>query len=62
MKLQATTWQTVGPFFSIGLERLYTYDLAGEGARGERVRVEGRVLDGNGEPIPDCVIEVWHAN
>jgi len=58
----ATTWQTVGPFFSIGLERLYCADIAGEGVAGERIRVVGRLLDGDGNPIPDAVIEVWQAN
>ena len=29
MSLQATTWQTVGPFFSIGFSWLYRDNLAG---------------------------------
>lgn len=62
MSLQTTTWQTVGPFFKIGFERLFQYDVAGEGALGERVNVVGRVLDGDGLPIPDAVVEVWQAN
>ncbi len=62
MRLQTTTWQVVGPFFRIGLERLFDSDIAGEGVRGERVEVVGRVLDGVGVPIPDAVIEVWQAN
>ena len=32
------------------------------GTEGQRIRIEGRVLDGNGEPIPDAMIEVWQAN
>ena len=62
MSLQATTWQTVGPFFCIGFERLFKADIAGEGVLGERVAVQGRVLDGDGIPIPDAVIEIWQAN
>jgi protocatechuate 3,4-dioxygenase alpha subunit len=62
MSLQMTTWQTVGPFFRIGLERLFNQDLAGEGVRGQRIRVEGRLLDGTGVPIPDAVVEIWQAN
>lgn len=62
MSLQTTTWQTVGPFFRIGLERLFQNDIAGEGARGERIAVEVRIVDGHGLPIPDAVIEVWQAN
>jgi protocatechuate 3,4-dioxygenase, alpha subunit len=62
MSLQATTWQTVGPFFKIGLEWLYSEDVAGPGASGERITVEGRILDGDGRPVPDGVIEIWQAN
>ena len=62
MSLQASTWQTVGPFFRIGLERLFTDDVAGEGALGERFDILGRVVDGLGAPVPDAVIEVWQAN
>ena len=31
MSLQTTSWQTVGPYFRIGLERLFQNDIAGEG-------------------------------
>ena len=62
MSLQTTTWQTVGPFFRIGLERLFQQDVAGEGAQGERVSVLGRIVDGDGVPIPDAVVEIWQAN
>lgn len=62
MKLHATTWQTVGPFFSIGLSRLYRDNLAGPGVAGEPVEVIGQILDGDGKPVPDGVIEIWQAN
>lgn len=62
MSFQATTSQTVGPFFSIGLAPLYRRELAGAGARGQRIRVHGRVLDGDGTPVPDAVLEIWQAN
>jgi protocatechuate 3,4-dioxygenase alpha subunit len=58
----ATTSQTVGPFFSIGLDRLHTDNLAGPGVSGERLTIEGKVLDGEGQPVPDAVIEIWQAN
>ena len=29
---------------------------------GERIRIEGRVLDGDGLPVPDAMVEVWQAN
>jgi protocatechuate 3,4-dioxygenase alpha subunit len=62
MSLQATTSQTVGPYFSIGLTRLKKVDLAGPGVTGERITIVGRVLDGEGKPVPDALIEVWQAN
>jgi protocatechuate 3,4-dioxygenase alpha subunit len=62
MSLQATAWQTVGPFFSIGLTRLNRDDLAAPGVSGERVSIEGRVLDGDGKPVPDAILEIWQAN
>jgi protocatechuate 3,4-dioxygenase, beta subunit len=60
--LEATTSQTVGPFFSIGLRGLERNDLAPAGVAGERVSVEGRVLDGDGAPVPDALLELWQAN
>jgi protocatechuate 3,4-dioxygenase alpha subunit len=57
----ATPSQTVGPFFSCGLARLAA-DLAPAGVSGERVTIEGRVLDGDGQPVPDALIELWQAN
>ncbi len=62
MSIPATTSQTVGPFFSIGLDRLHTNNLTGPGVSGERFTMEGKVLDGDGQPVPDAVIEIWQAN
>jgi protocatechuate 3,4-dioxygenase alpha subunit len=62
MSIPATTWQTVGPFFQIGLERLYNQDIAGEGVAGSRIRICGRVLDSEFKPVPDAVLEIWQAN
>ena len=62
MTLEATTSQTVGPFFSIGLSRLYHADLARPGVSGTRITIEGRVIDGDGKSVPDAVLEIWQAN
>ena len=62
MSLQATTSQTVGPYFSIGLTWLNQDSLVGPGVSGQRLTIEGRVLDGNGKPVPDAMIELWQAN
>jgi protocatechuate 3,4-dioxygenase, alpha subunit len=62
MKLQATTSQTVGPYFTIGLTRLRKINLAGSGVSGEKITIAGRVIDGDGKPIPDALLEFWQAN
>jgi protocatechuate 3,4-dioxygenase alpha subunit len=62
MSLWASTSQTVGPFFSIGLTRIKRDNLVGEGVSGERVTIAGRMLDGDGKPVPDGLVETWQAN
>ena len=58
----ATASQTVGPFFSIALSRPAWQNLASAGPEGERIDIEGRVLDGAGAPVPDAVLEIWQAD
>jgi protocatechuate 3,4-dioxygenase alpha subunit len=62
MSLQATTSQTVGPYFKIGLQWLNRDNLVGEGVSGERITIQGRVFDGDGVPVPDAILEIWQAN
>ncbi len=57
----ATPSQTVGPYFRIGLEWLAHADLSGAWA-GPRFTVAGRVLDGDGRPVEDALLELWHAD
>ncbi len=61
-KLIATPGQTVGPFFALGLDRPEWRDLTRDNPQGERIVIEGRVLDGDGAPVPDAVLELWQAN
>jgi len=65
-KLIPTASQTVGPFFHLGLARAEWGDLSADnppGAPGgERIAIEGRVIDGDGAPVPDALIELWQAN
>jgi protocatechuate 3,4-dioxygenase, alpha subunit len=56
-----TASQTVGPFFSIGLAGMCRAEFAPHMASGARVTVRGRVIDGDGRPVPDAVLEIWHA-
>ncbi|RYF33432.1 MAG: protocatechuate 3,4-dioxygenase subunit alpha [Comamonadaceae bacterium] len=62
-----TPSQTVGPYFAYGLTATqYGYDfdqpfdavLAMDGATGERIRLEGRVIDGDGKVIGDALVEI----
>ena len=57
-----TSSQTIGPFFHRALLHEGWNDLAARGAKGERVVIEGRVLDGDGAPVNDAMLEVWQAN
>jgi protocatechuate 3,4-dioxygenase alpha subunit len=61
-KLIPTPGQTVGPFFALGLDRPEWADMTRHNPDGERITIEGRVLDGDGAPVPDALIELWQAN
>ncbi|RIH83011.1 protocatechuate 3,4-dioxygenase subunit alpha [Calidithermus roseus] len=54
--------QTVGPFFHFGLVREGGNILADEEALGERIVIRGRVLDGEGVPVDDALVEIWQAD
>ena len=64
MSLIPSASQTVGPFFNFALTTNASLGiLAREGARGERVRLAFRVVDGDGAPTPgDSLIELWQAD
>ena len=64
-----TPSQTVGPFFSHALTPLGPGRGQGPGnrlcdgaARGEPIRIQGRVTDGNGDTVPDAMVEIWQAD
>ncbi len=59
-----TSSQTVGPFFAPALlrEDARRNVLTRPDTVGERIRIEGRVLDGDGVPVPDALVEIWQAN
>jgi protocatechuate 3,4-dioxygenase, alpha subunit len=62
MSLQATTSQTVGPYFRIGLKWLYRDNLTGAGVSGQPIEIQGKVLDADGQGVSDAMIEIWQAN
>ena len=49
-----TPSQTVGPFFGFALPF-----EGGPNVDGGTARIEGQLLDGAGEPIPDGLLEAW---
>ena len=70
--LKETPSQTAGPYVHIGLipqqagfaifAQNVSPVLVGPDTRGERIRIEGRVLDGTGSPCRDVLVELWQAN
>ena len=62
MSDELTPSQTVGPYLHIGLDWLNTRDLAPSSVPGGRVTIHGRLLDAEGQPVPDGMIELWQAN
>jgi protocatechuate 3,4-dioxygenase, alpha subunit len=65
-----TPSQTVGPFFAYGLtpgkdyewNDAFSNNLVTSDVSGEKIRIEGTVYDGDGQPIPDSMIEIWQAD
>ena len=61
MALQLTPSQTVGPYYAIGMTWEDGAFVVPEGEDGA-FWLRGRVFDGDGEPIPDGLIETWQAD
>ena len=65
-----TPSQTVGPFFHYALSPdgnyplpdLVTARLATPDAVGERIRIEGRIVDGDDQVVADSLVEIWQAD
>ena len=63
-----TPSQTVGPFFSHALApagsdapSALANRIRDPDAPGAAIRIEGLVLDGAGDPVPDALLEIWQA-
>jgi protocatechuate 3,4-dioxygenase alpha subunit len=56
--------QTLGPFFHDCMlrEDACRNVLATPDTEGERIRIVGTVIDGDGVPLPDALVEIWQAN
>jgi protocatechuate 3,4-dioxygenase alpha subunit len=71
--LKESASQTAGPYVHIGLtpnfcdiRGVYPADLGAamltDSTRGTRIELAGRVIDGDGAPVIDAVIEIWQAD
>ena len=70
--LRETASQTAGPYVHIGLapqqagfeifENNFGNVLVTPQTQGERIGIEGRVIDGSGTVVRDVLIEIWQAN
>ncbi|SFB07725.1 protocatechuate 3,4-dioxygenase, alpha subunit [Poseidonocella pacifica] len=72
--LKESPSQTAGPYVHIGcvpsfagLEGMYGGNDLGKSmitgdARGERITIEGHVIDGTGTPLKDAMLEIWQAD
>ncbi|HET7409375.1 MAG TPA: protocatechuate 3,4-dioxygenase subunit alpha [Paracoccaceae bacterium] len=72
-RLRESPSQTAGPYIHIGsnpnwVEITGVWDadlglkLLGDSAKGERIVVEGRVIDGGAKPLTDALVEIWQAD
>jgi protocatechuate 3,4-dioxygenase beta subunit len=60
-----TLSEITGPAYPYGRMQATDHDLTRQHAGeplGERIVVEGRVLDEDGRPVPNTLVEVWQAN
>ncbi|MGP5522016.1 protocatechuate 3,4-dioxygenase subunit alpha [Glutamicibacter arilaitensis] len=61
LKLTPTPGQTIGPFYGYALPFEKDNELVNQ-AHPRSVRLHGVVCDGNGEIIPDALLEIWQAD
>ncbi|MEO7369357.1 MAG: protocatechuate 3,4-dioxygenase subunit alpha [Ilumatobacteraceae bacterium] len=57
-----TPSQTVGPYFTMRLSGEGENVLTTPESVGRRIRIEGRVLDGDRKHIEDALVELWQAD
>jgi protocatechuate 3,4-dioxygenase alpha subunit len=70
--LKETPSQTAGPYVHIGMTPNFAgitgvfadlgTRIVSDKTRGERITIVGRVFDGTGVPLRDCVVEIWQAD
>ena len=68
ISLENSASEITGPVFGhsdidpMDKDMLHNYAKPGESAIGERIILHGRVLDEDGRPVPNTLVEAWQAN
>jgi protocatechuate 3,4-dioxygenase, alpha subunit len=57
-----TPSQTVGPFFTLALSGEGENVLVRSDTPGQHIRLQGVVVDGDGAPFEDALVEIWQAD
>jgi protocatechuate 3,4-dioxygenase alpha subunit len=57
-----TPSQTVGPYFDIMVRGRAECRQVSDATAGTRIVIEGQLFDGNGNVIPDALVETWQAD
>lgn len=60
-RLYPTADQTVGPYYAIGMAYEGSEHIVPAGSASSIV-LSGYVYDGNGDPVPDAVVEIWQTD
>ena len=60
--MELTPSQTVGPFYGLGLIDARWAPAIEAATPGQRIRIKGCVLDGDGAPVIDGMLESWQAD
>ena len=55
----ATASQTAGPFLHIGFAHLCRDEIVSASDDATVVSITGRMIDGDGAPVPDAALEIW---
>ena len=63
-RLIPTAEMTLGPFFprEFGHGANDLLAVAGKRARGEPIEITGRIVQGDGKPLDNAIVEIWQAN
>jgi protocatechuate 3,4-dioxygenase alpha subunit len=56
-----TASQTAGPFLHLGFDAFVSDVILSSADEQSRVEIQGRVIDGDGQPVPDAALEIWQA-